>query len=796
MRLNRHNKIISVILITFFIQGCEVTNETRKSAPNVSRFKIAVVNQKNIQTLQYLEEARNLMDEKRIEEAHNVYKKVLILDPENEEALAKIQEIQRWMPVVEQKTKIVKQKEKEISKTKQAYINERNKAAKLAAKSKVMINKIKEQEIEKKKLLMQAGVLKAVKDARTFAFYHKFRKAEEVLRSAFMKYPSEAEKIEKALVEIRNAEKSWKKAQVERIAEKQRLKELEKKLKEKGVPVISNKKDKKKTVFVKKKTQKLNDIIDEQYLFESLPKKLTHKDKIEFLEEKTYMIYSKALVRAYDWVANYHHYTEPNLPRAFHFYKKLLKNFPESKYQEKANKALKVINKKLHGVKKLKIRKSEEVEIETEASLREKDKKEEILNMYLENMASAYLWIGSYFRAKGRFEEAIHYYQQIQEDIPESELADDAVLAIAEIYYEQGRLESAMLQYHAVTDNYPSSNLYRQVNMRLAKIYRRQGKYAKALNYYKDLGDISRDSETITLLDLETAKLHIEAEQFSEAITLLAKILKGDATSKYYEETEFYYGYAFFKKGDYDKCRKIFNQIKEGYSFNSYRDDAIFAIAESYFKEENFASCIEAIDTAREYYPEYVELDRYLIMLGDCFMEISRYDKAEEAYKKVVEIFPGGIFIYKAYYGMGMALFQQNRLNDSKKYFMRVIGDFPETDRAVLSRIELGRIYMEQGDCKLANRQFALAIKNLEPGIKALRIQYYRAVCFERSNKSDRSLKIIENTDKEYKELLSEEEAFPEEEINEIKSYLYMLRIEQAKISYENKNFAEAIELY
>jgi len=178
-------------------------------------------------------------------------------------------------------------------------------------------------------------------------------------------------------------------------------------------------------------------------------------------------------------------------------------------------------------------------------------------------------------------------------------------------------------------------------------------------------------------------------------------------------------------------------------------------------------------------------------------MEIARYDMAEKAYQKMVGDFKDSIFIYKAYYGIGMALLKEKKQGEAKKYFIRVIREFPKTDKAVFSRYELARIYMEEKSYKLAERQLMLASKKLEKGIRALEVSYYQAVALEKMEETEKAMDLLDRSIEEYlKVTKEEEEGFNEEEKIEIKSYLYHLFLEKAKIFYENDNFDAALDLY
>ena len=150
-------------------------------------------------------------------------------------------------------------------------------------------------------------------------------------------------------------------------------------------------------------------------------------------------------------------------------------------------------------------------------------------------------------------------------------------------------------------------------------------------------------------------------------------------------------------------------------------------------------------------------------------MEISQYDMAEKTYQKMISNFKNSIFVYRANYGIGMALLKQKKQKEAKKYFIRVIREFPNTDKAVFSRYELARIYMEEQNYKLAERQLMLASKKLEKGVAALEVSYYQAVALGKMGNTDKAMELLDKSIDEYMKATEEGmEGFSEDEKKEI----------------------------
>jgi len=82
-------------------------------------------------------------------------------------------------------------------------------------------------------------------------------------------------------------------------------------------------------------------------------------------------------------------------------------------------------------------------------------------------MARAAFWTAELMFKAGRNEEAAHYYQHVFEESPESELADDALFALASIFLESGDVKSAEEALDQILSNYPGGNFPQRASVLL-----------------------------------------------------------------------------------------------------------------------------------------------------------------------------------------------------------------------------------------------------------------------------------------------------------------------------------------
>jgi tetratricopeptide (TPR) repeat protein len=798
---------VQTIIVLMMLAGLFSCQSTENSAAPDARYRISIVNKRDILVTQYLAEAKALMDRKNHEKAMKLYKTILILDPKNDEALSKMEEIKRWLPVIDEKSQIIESKEKEIEKTKTDFASEREKILLLMNETKTLSDKVRTQEEENQRLKDESEILQSIEQAKNAEVARDFQKAGGILKKTLIRYPLHSEKIEKSLVELKKSEDAWKKAQEEEKRLKKQLEEEKEKLQaEENKEKESSKKaaaqrpapERKPAVPVaeKKETpQSVDEIVKEKYLFETMPDELTREHKYEYLEDKALRIYLQGLEKANRWVAEYFE-EDGNLSRALSFYNNLLRNFPDSTDAQSYRKKAEDIDAQLKSTPVSAREKKITQKTNDSPEAAQRTEKENTLKMYLQSIGDAYFWIGNYYKERGQNEQAIGFFQQLYDDVPESEYTDDALFAIAEIYFNQGKWDNSLLQLYKVMDNFPRTSLLRDVYLKICYVYRQQKNFVKALELYGELKDTTPPGDERTLLDVETARTCVESGQYDKAVPLFMEVLQLGTRNKYYDAAEYYLGDTFYQKGDYETARKIYEKIRDGYAFNPFRPRAVFRIAETFYKEKNNVDCLETLEKALSYYPDYEDTDRFYVMQGECYRNISRYDMAERSYQSLIKKYPKSDLLGDAYYGIAEVLLHQKKVKEAKEYLTRLVEKFPSSEAALKAYSELGKIAMEENRYEAADGYFQTALKEAGEGITALKMQYYRSVAYEKTDKDDDAVQLLDNTIKAYSENLEKEGVFSEEDKSSVKDFLYNFYLEKAKILFKKKDLAKSIELY
>ena len=105
-------------------------------------------------------------------------------------------------------------------------------------------------------------------------------------------------------------------------------------------------------------------------------------------------------------------------------------------------------------------------------------------------------------------------------------------------------------------------------------------------------------------------------------------------------KTLFERGKEHFKKKEYAKAERLFQQIGDRYSFTPFVTESYFLLAESYFQENDFEQATLTIQQMVELFPHHELTGFALVRLGRIYERQNRNEEAVDIYKTVMRSFP------------------------------------------------------------------------------------------------------------------------------------------------------------
>ena len=195
------------------------------------------------------------------------------------------------------------------------------------------------------------------------------------------------------------------------------------------------------------------------------------------------------------------------------------------------------------------------------------------------------------------------------------------------VYYREGDITGALKEYNTAVELYPEDATYHNA---LGLAYWARGFKDKAEKHFKEAIDLDPDySEALNNL----GALYIELERWDLAIEYCEAALK----NIYYRTPEIAHnniGWAYYRKGDYEKAVKHFKKAIEanpGYAL-AYNNMGL-----AYNRLDRPEKARRAFEKAIDRAPRY--LDAYL-NLGRVLAHLKEKEAALKAFEKVVELAP------------------------------------------------------------------------------------------------------------------------------------------------------------
>ncbi|MEM9918412.1 MAG: tetratricopeptide repeat protein [Bacteroidota bacterium] len=202
---------------------------------------------------------------------------------------------------------------------------------------------------------------------------------------------------------------------------------------------------------------------------------------------------------------------------------------------------------------------------------------------------------------RGNVTNKIIALENVTEDYPRSDYADNAYLQLGITYQEINKLGQAVSPLRQLIDKYPDSELYNQALLRLGLISYNQGNTATAINYYKQVFNHNPD-----------------AGEAQAALTALEEIYVDDLgkPEEYFAFLETIPGY---NVGDAEK------------------EEISFKAGESQFENGNYENAVNAYTKYLRQYPN----GRYSLLAhyrrGESYSVLKRYSEALSDYEKIVQ---------------------------------------------------------------------------------------------------------------------------------------------------------------
>jgi TolA-binding protein len=286
--------------------------------------------------------------------------------------------------------------------------------------------------------------------------------------------------------------------------------------------------------------------------------------------------------------------------------------------------------------------------------------------------AKAWYWMGEAAFREDREEEGLQYLQTAAEQYRGTSTAPMALYAIAFRQNRRNRPAEAARAFELLSIRYPESPLATEIGLGLAESYYELGEYDRALRELLQRFDSLR-GEAEQRATFLLAECYNHLGRHEEAIVHYRRFTEGNPASQYYRRALYGLAWNYHFARDYSAAAATFAQVygREG------KDE--LAGAATYYRGVNLKltgrheEAAQMYRAAAEGWPSGNLADRAWFELGMALYELRRWQEAERAFSEVQKSYPRSEALGEALRMAGEARVAQGDFSGAERAYSEAI---------------------------------------------------------------------------------------------------------------------------
>jgi len=263
---------------------------------------------------------------------------------------------------------------------------------------------------------------------------------------------------------------------------------------------------------------------------------------------------------------------------------------------------------------------------------------------------------GIIYYDSGEYANAITTFQQLIDDFPDSQYADDAQYYIAYINEKKlGYYIQALLKYQELINNYPDSPYADDAQLGIGNCYYITYDYLHAIEAYQKLIDDYPESSLLALAQYSIGQSYRKLANYTQAIIEFTKVIESYPESDYPAPAQYYIGYSYYQAQNYNQAILEFQTTIDNYPSSTWPDDQdrLVAPCAQYYigwcygqKLGQWNDAITAFQLIIDNYPNSTWSNGSEIppdaqyQIGWCYEQLELWAEAITAYQLVINNYP------------------------------------------------------------------------------------------------------------------------------------------------------------
>ena len=262
------------------------------------------------------------------------------------------------------------------------------------------------------------------------------------------------------------------------------------------------------------------------------------------------------------------------------------------------------------------------------------------------------------------YNNAITTFQQLINDYPDSEYADDAQYYIGYINEKKlGYYIQALLEYQKLIDNYSNSEYADDAQLGTGNCYYATKDYSHAIEAYQKVIDDYPDSSLLPLAQYSIGQSYRKLTNYEQAILEFTKTIENYPESEYAAPAQYYIASSYYDAQDYNQAILEFQKTVDNFPDSAWpgKSETLIAPCAQYYigycygqKLGQWEEAIPAYQLIIDNYPnstwpkgqEIPPDSQYQI--GWCYEQLELWCEAVASYQLVIDNYPGATWSEQA----------------------------------------------------------------------------------------------------------------------------------------------------
>lgn len=458
-----------------------------------------------------------------------------------------------------------------------------------------------------------------------------------------------------------------------------------------------------------------------RYALELIQKKM-YKEASKFLsnilsEPKVFSKTDEALF----WLGQCE-YSQENYVKAVGYYQKLLKDYPNSDFYDKAAYSLGWAHNNDNNPKSAaeafyKVSKNDlnlwidsrikrgyimvKYQMDTDLMIKNYEDLLEIPFLTDEQRYECHLQIGIGKYNQSIYRQALEHLEIAIDNAPEDK-KQAISFYISESYFRLKDYQRATTEYANTIGYEPDSSIGQKSAYSLAWCYIYLQQADRALTLFVRQADNPK-----SVVQKEAAKnvidLLMNMHKYFEAIDRIDKYLL-NFSLKEQESLLYIKALALSRLGENEKGLKAFTEFKKQFPNSQKKDEATYQIGLIQISMSKFKNAIKTFESILEEPTKSEIREKALYRIGECYFNLTNITEAGNAFNKVINLFPNGKTRIDALYQLGELAYMQNSYADALIAFEAIASGKNHLSLQALFRS--GEVLMKEGKYKEAIDKF------------------------------------------------------------------------------------------